>query len=255
MLIANMRKQRIVTDDTRFAEVASLAGDATRATMLHALMDGRALTASELARVADVTPQTASDHLARMVGAGLVCVMPQGRHRYHRLASPAVARMIENIMQVAFDAPALRRVPSTGPRDAVLRAARTCYDHLAGRLGVALADALIARGHLEWTSDTGVVTEAGVKLFREIGIDVATLSQSRSKPTRVLCRPCLDWSERRPHLAGTLGAALCARSFEAGWIRRVNGTRAVLVTPKGRGVLLQALGVRLGVKREAFSEQ
>src|SRR6185295_15570512 len=198
----------------RFAEVASVAGDPARAAMLHALMDGRALTASELARVAGVTPQTASGHLARMAAAGLVLVEKQGRHRYHRLATLAVAQMMESIMQVASGLEAMRPAPPTGPRDIALRAARTCYDHLAGHLGVALTDALVTRGHVELTHDAGLITDTGIALFERIGIDVVSLTVRRSKTARVLCRPCLDWSERRPHLAGAVGAALCARSFE-----------------------------------------
>ena len=233
-----------MASNARFAEVASLAGDPARAGMLHALMDGRALTASELARVAGVTPQTASGHLAKMAAADLVQVEKQGRHRYHRLASPAVAQMMESIMQVASGLEAMRPAPATGPRDAALRAARTCYDHLAGHLGVALTDALVAGGHVELTHDAGVVTDAGIALFERIGIDVASLSAGRGKTARVLCRPCLDWSERRPHLAGAVGAALCARSFEEGWIRRIEGTRAVTVTPKGWRIFREAIGVR-----------
>jgi DNA-binding transcriptional ArsR family regulator len=227
-----MRPEATNPGDAALAEVAALAGDTTRAAMLHALMDGRALTASELARVAQVTPQTASGHLARLVAGGMICMTQQGRHRYHRLASPTVARMIESIMQVAYEAPAMRT-------------ARTCYDHLAGRLGVALADALVAGGHVELTADAGVVTQAGLILFRGIGMDVAALAAGRGKTSRVVCRPCLDWSERRPHIAGLLGAALCARSFEAGWIRRVAGTRAVVVTLTGRRVFTAAIGARL----------
>src|SRR5882757_5601078 len=159
-----------------FAEVATAAGDPARAGMLDALMDGRALTASELARVAGITPQTASSHLARLTVAGLLAVEKQGRHRYHRLASPAVAQMMESIMQVASDAAfdqgrAQRRL-CVGPRDAALRAARTCYDHLAGRLGVALADALVAGGHAEFASDGGVITDSGVALLGRVGIDI-----------------------------------------------------------------------------------
>ena len=228
----------------RFAEVASLAGDPTRAGMLHALMDGRALTASELARVAGVTPQTASGHLAKMASAGLVQVEKQGRHRYHRLATPEVAKMMESIMQVASGLEAMRPAPATGPRDTALREARTCYDHLAGHLGVALTDALVARGHVELTHDAGLVTDAGIALFGRIGIDVTLLAADRGKATRVLCRPCLDWSERRSHLAGAIGAALCARSFEEGWIRRLDSTRAVAVTPKGWHIFCDAIGVR-----------
>jgi DNA-binding transcriptional ArsR family regulator len=234
-----------MANNARFAEVASLAGDPARAAMLHALMDGRALTASELARTASITPQTASGHLTRMTAAGLLQVEQQGRHRYHRLATPAVARMMESIMQVASSMDTLRPPPVTGPRDAALRAARTCYDHLAGRLGVAIADALVTGGHVELTHDAGLVTDSGIALFTQLGIDAASLTAGRGN-TRVLCRPCLDWSERRPHLAGAIGAALCARSFEAAWIRRVAGTRAVEVTPKGWRLFRDTVGVQSG---------
>jgi len=233
-----------MASNAKFAEVAALAGDPARAGMLHALMDGRALTASELARVAGITPQTASGHLGRLAAAGLVQVQKQGRHRYHRLASPAVARMMESIMQVASGLEGMRPAPVTGPRDAALRAARTCYDHLAGRLGVALADGLVAGGHVELASDAGLVTDAGIALFERIGVDIASLSAARGKRARVLCRPCLDWSERRPHLAGAVGAALCARSLEEGWIRRIDGTRAVAITPKGQRVFREVFGMR-----------
>src|SRR5713226_8273372 len=229
-----------------FAEVAALAGDPARASMLHALMAGRALTASELARVAGITPQTASGHLARMVAVGLLSVEKQGRHRYHRLASPTVAQMIESIMRVASSLPPTRPPLSVGPRDAALRAARTCYDHLAGHLGVALADALVAGGYAELANDAGVVTDAGMELLDRIGIDVDALSARRgNRSPRILCRPCLDWSERRPHLAGAVGAALCTHGFKSGWIRRINGTRAVAVTPKGERIFREQLGLRL----------
>jgi DNA-binding transcriptional ArsR family regulator len=234
-----------MASNARFSEVASVAGDPARAGMLHALMDGRALTASELARVAGVTPQTASGHLARMTAAGLVAVEKQGRHRYHRLATPAVAQMMESIMQVAAGLEAMRPPPVTGPRDAALRAARTCYDHLAGRLGVALADALAAGGYVELERDAGLVTDAGIALFARLGIDVAALSERRGQRPRVLCRPCLDWSERRPHIGGSVGAALCALSFEENWICRVKGTRAVAVTPKGQRVFRETIGATL----------
>jgi hypothetical protein len=143
-------------------------------------------------------------------------------------------------MQVAA---ALAPAPlAVGPRDPALRAARTCYDHLAGRLGVALADALVAGGHVELSEDAGVVTPAGTAWLAHMGIDVARLADGGRR--RILCRPCLDWSERRPHLAGAVGAALCAHGFAQGWIRRRAGTRAVMVTPKGQRVLRQELGVR-----------
>ena len=230
-----------MSNNARFGEIASLAGDPGRASMLNGLMDGRALTASELARLAGVTAQTASSHLMRMTEAGLLQVEKQGRHRYHRLASPAVAQMIESIMRLA--APAANGKPvRTGPRDTALRAGRTCYDHLAGQLGVSIADALIDAGHLDLGIDAGEVTPSGRRLFENAGISIEEIA---AKSSRILCRPCLDWSERRPHLAGALGAALCSHCFERGWVRRLEGTRAVQVTPNGRRQLREALGVNL----------
>lgn len=224
-----------------FAEIATLAGDPARAGMLHALMDGRALTAGELAEAAGITPQTASGHLGKLAAGGLLAVEKQGRHRYHRLASPAVARMLESIMQVAADQTSRRKPIVTGPRDKALRAARTCYDHLAGHLGVALADSLIANAQIELTADAGIVTARGVTLFDKLGVEYA--ARKPGHHARMLCRPCLDWSERRPHLAGSLGAALCTHCLESGWIRRIDGTRAVNVTTKGRGAFRNLFGI------------
>ena len=234
-----------MTNDARFAEIASVAGDTTGAVMLHALMDGRALTASELARVVRVSVQTASDHLAKLSAAGLLRIEQQGRHRYHRLASADVAQMIKSVMRVASGAGAMRPALLTSPRDAASRMARTCYDHLAGRLGVALAEALVSGGHVDLTHDGGLVADSGMTLLQQIGIDVAALTAGRGRHARVLCRPCLDWSERRPHLAGALGAALCRLSLDKGWVKRMTGTRAVAVTRQGRDVFRDVIGVRL----------
>ncbi len=213
------------------AETASLVGEPARAAMLMALMDGRALTAGELARAAGVTPQTASGHLARMSAAGLLAVHCQGRHHYHRLASPAVARMLESIIEVSQGEPGRpRRAIVTGPRDAAMRAARTCYDHLAGQLGVRLADSLAARGHVELSPEGGAVTDAGIAFFRDFGLG---LDAAPGSGKRVFCRPCVDWSERRLHVGGTIGAALAAHCFALGWIRRNERSRTITVTPAG----------------------
>lgn len=225
------------------AETASLVGDPTRAAMLAALMDGRALTASELACVGGVAPQTASGHLARLSAAGLLAPSRQGRHHYYRLASAEVARMLETMMAVSHGTPAgRRRAVVTGPRDAAMRAARTCYDHLAGTLGVRIADGLVERGHIELSDEAGAVTEAGLAFLEDFGIDLAAGPRSGK---RVFCRPCLDWSERRPHVGGTLGAALATRCLALGWIARVPGSRAVSVTPSGRRGLVERFGIAL----------
>src|SRR5262245_29210877 len=156
-----MPKGAVMSSNAAFAEIAALAGDPARAAMLNTLMDGRALTASELAETAGVTPQTASGHLSRLTTAGLLTLEKQGRHRYHRLATPAIAQMIEGIMQVASALNPPKRKLVVGPRDAALRTARTCYDHLAGRWAVAVADALVDGGHVELAGDGGVVTTKG----------------------------------------------------------------------------------------------
>jgi len=221
-------------------------GEPARAAMLAVLMDGRALTAAELAEAADITPQTASDHLARLTAAHLLCMEKQGRHRYHRLATPEVARMLEGLMHLATSH-TRGRGPTVvvGPRDTALRAARTCYDHLAGRLGVAIADGLSSRGVIEFEDDAGLVTDAGVRYLHRAGIMTVDDTAAAPRSSRPLCRPCLDWSERRPHVAGKLGAAICRHAIEQAWVRQLKGTRAVQVTPRGRTQLPKVLGARL----------
>jgi len=228
----------------RLAEVAALLADAGRAGMVVALWDGSARPAGELARIAGVTPATASGHLARLVAGGVLRVEPRGRHRYFRLAGPDVAAALEALARVLPPHPGRDAFDAELPP---LRRARLCYDHLAGRLGVALADALVAGGYAELGSDAGMVTPSGMALFGRLGLDVeALLARRGQRATRVLCRPCLDWSERRAHLAGAVGAALCAHSFAKGWIRRIEGTRAVAVTPKGQRTFREEFGIRLG---------
>lgn len=219
------------------AEIAALVGDPRRANMLAALLDGRALTATELAFAAGIAPATASGHLAKLVDGRLLGLTRQGRHRYFRLASPEVARMLEGILVVAGSAvPVRRATPRIG---ADMREARTCYDHLAGRLAVALADALVASGAIRLSDEAGEVTEDGRRRLDAFGIGAPALGRSK----RLFCRPCLDWSERRPHLAGVLGAALCTACASRGWIERVRDSRAVRVTEAGRRGFAQVFGV------------
>jgi DNA-binding transcriptional ArsR family regulator len=221
------------------SEVAALVGNPARANILMALMDGRALTASELAYVAGVSPQTASEHLAKLREANLLSLTKQGRHCYFRLTSPKIARMIEGIMVVAADGPQRYRPRWNG--DEQLRTARTCYDHIAGRLGVALTDALARGKHVVLTEDGGMVTPAGEKFLSGFGILVDDVKHGR----RTFCRPCLDWSERRPHLAGALGASLADRCFELGWIARIRDSRALKISAKGERGLSEVFGISL----------
>jgi DNA-binding transcriptional ArsR family regulator len=225
------------------AEIGALLGDPARANMMLALVGGRALTAGELAWCARVTAQSASGHLAKLTEAGLLKVQSQGRHRYYSLASPLVAQMFEGIRVVA----AVQGPPHYRPKSRIderLQAGRTCYDHLAGRLGVALADALVARNLVVLSQDGGAATDAGMRFLQGFGVGVEP-----RKSGRFFCRPCLDWSERRPHIAGTLGRGLAQRCFDLGWIDRVRDSRAVTVTPNG----LQGLEQVFGITAEALA--
>ena len=221
------------------AETGALLGDPARANILLALMDGRALTAGELAWHAGVSAQTTSGHLAKLVDARLVAVVRQGRHRYHRLASREVAGAIEAVAALAVIGPQRHR--PTGPRDEALRAGRTCYDHLAGRLGVAIADGLVSRGLLDLQAADGVgrLSQDGARFLR----DRLAIELEAGSARRPLCRICLDWSERRPHLGGRLGAALRDRSIALGWIALLPHTRAVAITEAGRAGLAHALEI------------
>ncbi|MFZ5670257.1 MAG: ArsR/SmtB family transcription factor [Pseudomonadota bacterium] len=216
------------------APVAALLGDPARANMLTALLAGQALTAGELAREAGVTSQTASSHLARLQAGGLVVRRRQGRHGYFALAGEDVARVLEGLMGLAERAGHLRARP--GPREPALRRARVCYDHLAGDLGVAMLEGLTSRGFLDGTL---VPTADGEALMDALGLDLAALRAGR----RPLARACLDWSVRRSHLAGALGAALLRRLYELGWARRVDGSRVVAFTPDGERKFAEVFGL------------
>ena len=217
---------------------AFLIADPARAAMLAALLDGRALPAGELAYAAGVTAQTASAHLAKLLGGGLVSVEAEGRHRYYRLAGAHVAQALEQLAAIRPDAPVRRK--ALGPLARRLRYCRCCYDHLAGQVGVAVTRGLEARGYIVAAGDKQyAVTPAGVQWFGGIGIDVAAL-----RPTRLgLARQCLDWTERTHHLAGPLGVGLMSALCAAGWLRRGEDSRAVQVTPKGWAELKARLGV------------
>ncbi|HEX2138482.1 MAG TPA: helix-turn-helix transcriptional regulator [Woeseiaceae bacterium] len=221
------------------AAVAALVGDPARANILCALLDGRAFTASELAYAARVSPQTTSGHLGKLAEAKLISPLQQGRFRYYRLASPLVGKMLESIMNVAaLGPPRLRPMSKTV---AQMRTARLCYDHCAGRLGVGLADALCAHRHVELDEDGGLVTPEGARFLETFGIDFEALRHQR----RTFCKPCLDWSERRPHLAGALGAALARRLLALGWIERLRDTRALKITAPGERGLRSSFGLAL----------
>jgi DNA-binding transcriptional ArsR family regulator len=220
------------------AAIAALVGDPARANILVALLDGRALTASELAYAAHITPQTASGHLAKLANANLITAAQQGRHRYFRLAGQHIAQMLESISAVAAIAPPRLRPIRI---DETMRKARMCYDHIAGELGVALADALQAHRHIELGDDGGVVTDSGETFFNTLGVDLTAARGSR----RAFCRPCVDWSERRAHLAGAVGAALAERLMELRWISRKRDSRALAITPIGWAKIEQTFGCSL----------
>lgn len=209
------------------APVAALIGDPARANMLSALMDGRALTAGELAREAGITPQTASSHLAKLGQGGLITERRQGRHAYFALAGSHVASLMEELARLAERTGHTRT--RTGPAEPALRRARVCYDHLAGDLGVALFDGLISRRILARRDGDLVLTRKGTEDMAAFGIDLASAQKSR----RALCKECLDWSVRRSHLAGGLGTALLDRFYDLGWARREKGSRVVTFTPPG----------------------
>ncbi len=218
------------------SRIAALIGDPARANILTALMDGRALTASELAEEAGVGLSTASGHLAKLAEADLIAPRKSGRHKYFRLSDDEVASVLEALMGLAARYGA-RRV-RTGPRDAQMQVARVCYNHLAGTMGVQMYQSLVARGLLAEAGDDVSLTAAGADFMRAFGIDVAGLSKSRAP----LCRSCLDWSERRSHLAGALGRSMLARMEDQGWMARVPGQRVITVTAKGAKAFAAAFG-------------
>jgi DNA-binding transcriptional ArsR family regulator len=221
---------------TRLAEVAALLADPTRATFCIAMLDGRAWTAGELARRADVSASTATEHLHRLVASGLCIERRQGRHRYVQLADPETAALIESLAGhfPAAEAPTGLRASTAS---AALARGRTCYDHLAGRLGVAVTDAMTDLGLIDRSSGFALSDKGRDWFETALGIDTAPWSRSR----RPAAKECLDWTERRSHLAGLAGAALTDRLLESAWIRRIGTTRAVRLTDTGADALRDLL--------------
>jgi len=268
-----MDPDAVALGDANVAAVAAVLADRGRWRVLAALGDGRALPASMLAAEAGVAASTASEHLARLVGAGLLTVERHGRYRYFRLAGPQVADLLEALARVAPPVPV--RSLREGTRAQALRFARTCYDHLAGRVGVAMMDAMLRRGFLEgggenevenevgteaasgsgaaglaparpWGDGLAVpgrairygLTEPGAAFLGELGVDLAALP-----PRRPAVRYCIDWSEQRPHLAGAVGAALTSRLLALDWLRPAERSRAVHLTDQGRAGLTSVFGI------------
>ncbi|MFD6250058.1 ArsR/SmtB family transcription factor [Streptomyces roseolus] len=228
---------------SELAAFAALFAEESRAAMVLALLDGRAWTAGELARHARVAPSTATEHLGKLVAGGVLTEERQGRHRYVRLAGPGMAHLVEELAGLAGPgADAAPRSLAAASAGRAMARGRTCYDHLAGRLGIAVTDALTARGLLR--QDTGfALTEQGLAWFAGLGIALAP------KGRRPLARACLDWTERRPHLAGLAGAALCAHALDSGWCVRIGSERAVKVTPAGERALRRELGIEADAVR------
>jgi DNA-binding transcriptional ArsR family regulator len=216
------------------SQLARAIGEPTRVRMLTLLMDGRALTAKELAYGAGVTPATATGHLSRLAGESLVRMRPQGRHRYFQLASPEVARCIEALLAIARPT-----APGAGTPEPALHRARFCYDHLAGKLGTRITASLVERRVLVRKGPDFQPTAMGTSWLRTFGVDAEEAARARRK----LAPACLDWSERQDHLGGALGAALAQRLLTERWIRRHPGSRAVAITPAGSAALAHWFGI------------
>jgi len=228
--------------------IAAMIGERGRARILTALMAGRALTATELADAAGVTRPTASSHLSRLLNGKLIASESQGRHRYFRIANRGVAHALESLMGVAY-----RMDPhctAHGPDDPAMRKARRCYDHLAGELGVLVYDSLESRGQLIFETGELALTDAGWRVFASVGIEASSLQNAR----RTVCRACLDWSERRHHLAGALGAAFMQRVLTLGWARQLRDSRVVRFSPSGER-LLRSMFTPKGAAKKSLTDR
>ncbi len=236
----------VAAEDLNLVEVAALVGDTARATMLGALMGGRSLMGKELAYYANVSRSTASGHLSKLVAARLLTVIREHRFSYYRIASPLVASMLESIKVVAaIEVPPSRQRESAN--EDALRFARSCYDHLAGQVGVAVTDALVGMGHIVLTDEGGEVTSSGERFLSAFGADL------RPRTRRIFCQPCLDWSERRYHLKGLVGARILDRLLGLGWLKCVSGSRALQLTSSGRAGLSEIFQTEINKEGVATS--
>ena len=216
-----------MNDGPDISRIAALIGDLTRSNMLLALMDGRALTASELADAANVTKQTASSHLSKLLDGGLVAREIQGRHHYYRLHGADIADAIETLINAASIR--LGKRTRTGPKEPALRKARICYDHLAGELSVKMYDQMLSQKWITTSNGKIKITNRGWNWLENIGVIEVELPKSR----RPECKTCLDWSVRRHHLAGKVGKAILDQFIEKKWVRRVDNTRIIAFSPSG----------------------
>jgi DNA-binding transcriptional ArsR family regulator len=222
---------------SHFSTIALLIGEPARATMLWKILDGGMHSATELAIAADLSPQNASMHLSKLVNAGLLSVIKRGRLKYYQFTNPNVAYVIESIANLM---PKDNLMPpddaSNGSR---IKYCRTCYDHLAGKVGVAITDKLLSKKIIEVKNEDFVISKSGVKWFDNLEISITELQEKK----RVLARKCLDWSERRPHISGAVGAALANRLFDLKWLQRTKSSRIVSITPFGQKEIYELLGL------------
>lgn len=225
--------------ENEFSQLAAVIGDKSRSVMLWNLLDGRAYTATELSLCADISPQAASNHLSKLIDARILIVEKQGRHRYYRYANSEVAQIIESMASLLPTQQGANGL--TRPKPGVLTYARTCYDHLAGKVGVAITDSLIKKEIIQPLEKKYVLTSFGVDWFLSFGINIADLRLSK----RAFAFQCLDWSERRHHLAGALGASMLRQMLKKDWLRRVSDSREVLITPIGKMKLKDELALEL----------
>lgn len=223
--------------EDQFKEVAALIGDPTRAAVMWTLLDGKAFTATELSIAADTTPQNMSMHLSKLLHAGLLSVENQGRHRYYKFSRPDIAYAIEAMANL-IPGVDKKKLPQTGNNNTAIRHCRTCYDHLAGKTGVAITDSLLRQKIILIKENDFMLSPKGKIWFSSIGIQVDDLQTGR----RPLLRRCLDWSERRPHMAGTLGALLLDKMLEDDWIRRTRNSRVIVITARGEKMIQKQFG-------------